>query len=54
MDAARRRLIWDLVQGGVSENSFIAQFGADPRTTPEIVRTELEESLTDRSPDNLK
>ncbi|WP_316194744.1 hypothetical protein [Bradyrhizobium sp. SZCCHNRI3052] len=54
MDVPKRRLIWDLVQGGLSEESFIAQFGANPRTTPEIVRVELEESLTERSTDNLR
>ncbi|MGJ4949110.1 hypothetical protein [Bradyrhizobium sp. HKCCYLS20291] len=54
MDAAKRQLVWDLARGGVSDDVFIAQFGADPRTTPELVRSELEQSYAERSPDDLR
>lgn len=54
MDAAKGQLIWDLARGDVSEDAFIAQFGADPRTTPELVRSELEQSYVERSPDDLR
>ncbi|MGJ5208187.1 hypothetical protein [Bradyrhizobium sp. HKCCYLR20261] len=54
MDAAKRQLIWDLSQGVVSEDAFIARFGADPRTAPERVASELEQSFAERSADDLR
>jgi hypothetical protein len=54
MDTAKRRLIFAFAQGVLSEESFIAQFGVNPRTTPDIVRTELERAFAERSPDDLE
>jgi len=54
MDTAKRRLIFAFAQGVLSEDSFIAQFGANPRTTPEIIRTAIEQGFAERSPDSLQ
>jgi hypothetical protein len=49
MDEAKGRLIYALVQGRLSEDSFIAQFGTDPRTTPDLVRIELDQAFAEKS-----
>jgi hypothetical protein len=54
MDTAKRQLILAFAQGVFSEDSFIAQFGANPRTTPDIVDTELERGFAERSSDSVE
>ena len=54
MDTAKRQLIFAFAQGVLSENSFIAQFGANPRTTPDIVRAELEQAFAERSAESAE
>ncbi|MEH2589346.1 hypothetical protein [Bradyrhizobium sp. AZCC 1721] len=54
MDNAKSRLIFALVQGALSEDSFIAQFGVNPRTTPDIVRIELEQAFSERSAESVE
>jgi hypothetical protein len=49
MDESRGRLIFALAQGRLSEDAFIAQFGTNPRTTPDIVRVELERAFAEKS-----
>jgi len=49
MDESRGRLIFAVAQGRLSEESFVAQFGANPRTTPDLVRIELEQALAEKS-----
>jgi hypothetical protein len=48
-DESRRRLIIALAQRRLSEDSFIAQFGTNPRTTPDIIRIELEHAFEEKS-----
>jgi hypothetical protein len=54
MDGAKGRLILALAKGVLSEDAFIAQFGADPRTTPDIVRIELEQAFAEKSADSVE
>jgi hypothetical protein len=54
MDTAKKRLIFSLAQGVLSEDSFITQFGANPRATPDIVLAELEQASADRSADSVQ
>ena len=54
MDSAKGRLVLALARGSLSEDAFIAQFGANPRTTPDIVRIELEQAFAEKSADSVE
>jgi hypothetical protein len=54
MDDAKGRLVLALAKGSLSEDAFIAQFGADPRATPDIVRIELEQAFAEKSADSVE
>jgi hypothetical protein len=49
MDESKGRLVSALALGRLSEDSFVAQFGANPRTTPDVVRIELEQAFAEKS-----
>ena len=54
MDDSKGRLIFALANGRLSEATFIAQFGANPRTTPDVVRIELEQAFAEKSADSVE
>jgi hypothetical protein len=49
MDESKGRLVSALALGRLSEDSFVAQFGVNPRTTPDVIRIELEQAFAEKS-----
>jgi hypothetical protein len=51
MDISKGQLVLDVAQGRISTEMFVSKFGSDPRSSPDIVRAELEQALAEKSPE---
>jgi hypothetical protein len=54
MDSAKGQLVFDLAQGRISEEEFVSRSGTDPRTSPDVVRNELEQAVAEKSADRVE
>ena len=53
MEKKQRALVIDLALKRISTESFVAEFGVDPRTDHEFVREELGQALNQKSADDV-
>jgi hypothetical protein len=49
MEKLKGQLVLDLMEGEISEETFVSRFGADPRVSPDVVHEELQQALVEKS-----
>ncbi len=48
MDISKGQLILDLAHGRISADVFVSKFGSDPRSSPDLIRAELEQAMAEK------